>query len=85
MLARMAGNPLFEWIMQALQMGFSSHDYALYENPVYRDRAAANWRDTAHAIAANEPLRALSHIGRHYGLLRECVSGNETSDEGACS
>ena len=85
MLARMAGNPLFEWIMQALQMGFSSHDYALYENPVYRDRAAANWRDTASAIAANEPLRALSHIGRHYSLLRECVSGNETCDEGACS
>ena len=82
MLAGMAGNPLFEWVMHALQMGFSSHDYALYEDPDYRDRAAANWRDTARAIAANEPMRALSFIGRHYGLLRECVCGNEDSDRG---
>ena len=79
MLARMAGNPLFEWVMQALQMGFSSHDVALYEDPDYRDRAAANWRDTARAIAASEPMRALSFIGRHYGLLRACVSAKEDS------
>lgn len=73
MLARMAGNALFEWVMHALQMGFSCHDDKIYADPVYRDKAAANWRATARAIAANEPLRALSHIGRHYGLLRECV------------
>jgi DNA-binding FadR family transcriptional regulator len=74
MLARMARNSLFEWVMQALQLGFSSHDHALYEDPRYRDRAAVNWRHTARAIADNEPLRALSHIGRHYGLLRQCVA-----------
>jgi DNA-binding FadR family transcriptional regulator len=74
MLVRMARNSLFEWVMQALQLGLSSHDYALYEDPLYRDRAAANWRDTARAVADNEPLRALSYIGRHYGLLRQCVS-----------
>ena len=79
MLARMAGNPLFEWVMQALQMGFSSQDVALYEDPAYRDRAAANWHATARAIAANEPMRALSYIGRHYGLLRACVSGKAAS------
>ena len=79
MLVRMARNPLFEWVMQALQMGFSSHDYALYEDPSYRDRAAANWSDTARAIADNEPLRALSYIGRHYGLLRQCVAERRTS------
>lgn len=73
MLARMAANPLFEWVMHALQMGFSSQDHALYDDPLYRDQAAANWTDTARAIAENEPLRALSHIGRHYGLLRQCV------------
>ena len=81
MLARMAGNPLFEWVMHALQMGLSSHDYALYEDPTYRDRAAANWRDTARAIADNEPMRALSYIGRHYGLLRKCV---DEKKEAAC-
>ncbi|MFP4317077.1 MAG: FadR/GntR family transcriptional regulator, partial [Desulfovibrionales bacterium] len=73
-LVRMAGNPLFEWIMHALQMGFSSHDYALYEDPEYRRRAAANWSDTARAIADNEPLRALSFIGHHYVMLRQCVA-----------
>ncbi len=73
MLARMARNTLFEWVMSALQMGFSSHDYALYQDPVYREKAAANWSDTASAIAAGEPMRALSYIGHHYVLLRQCV------------
>lgn len=80
MLVRMARNPLFEWVMQALQMGFSSHDYALYEDPAYRDRAAANWGDTARAIADNEPMRALSYIGRHYGWLRQCVEEGQTRE-----
>lgn len=73
MLARMARNPLFEWVMHALQMGFSSHDYALYEHSNYREKAAANWSDTARAIADGEPMRALSFIGYHYVLLRKCV------------
>jgi DNA-binding FadR family transcriptional regulator len=80
MLARMAGNPLFEWVMHALQMGFSSHDVALYRDPRYRERAATNWRDTARAIAENEPLRALSYIGRHYGLLRACVAETKMNE-----
>ena len=82
MLVRMARNSLFEWVMQALQLGLSSHDYALYEDPVYRDRAAANWRDTALAIADNEPLQALSYIGRHYGLLRQCVAEKQVPEAG---
>ncbi len=73
MLARMAGNPLFEWVMHALQMGLSSHDYSLYENPAYREKAAANWSDTARAVAENEPMRALSFVGHHYFLLRQCI------------
>ena len=81
MLVRMARSPLFEWVMQALQLGLSSHDYALYENSLYRERAALNWCDTARAIADSEPLRALSYIGRHYGLLRQCVA--ETQDSPA--
>jgi len=73
MLVRMARNPLFEWVMHALQMGFSSHDYALYEDPTYRERAAANWSDTAKAIADGELMRALAFIGHHYVLLRKCI------------
>lgn len=73
LLARMSRNPLYEWVMRALQMGFSSHDYALYQDPVYREKAAANWSDTARTIAANQPMRALSFIGHHYVLLRQCV------------
>ncbi|MFH1914473.1 MAG: GntR family transcriptional regulator [Pseudomonadota bacterium] len=74
MLVRMAGNTVFEWVMHALQMGFNSHDYALYEEPLYRERAAANWSDTAQAIADGDIMRALSHIGHHYHLLRECIA-----------
>lgn len=73
MLVRMARNPLFEWVMHALQMGFSSHDYALYEASPYRERAATNWSDTAKAIADGELMRALAFIGHHYVLLRQCV------------
>lgn len=73
MLAHMARNPLFEWIMHAIQMGFSSHDYALYEDATYRERAAANWSDTARAIAEGELMRALAFIGHHYVLLRQCI------------
>jgi DNA-binding FadR family transcriptional regulator len=73
MLARMARNPLFEWVMSAIQMGFSSHDYALYEDPGYRKKAAANWSDTARAIAQGRLMRALAFIGHHYVLLRQCI------------
>lgn len=79
MLARMARNPLFEWVMNALQMGFSSHDYALYQDPVYRERAAANWSDTARAIAQGEPMRALAFISNHYVLLRQCIDKRGTA------
>ncbi|BCS89907.1 hypothetical protein PSDVSF_31490 [Pseudodesulfovibrio sediminis] len=72
-LASMGRNPLFEWVMHALQMGFSSHDYALYEDRTYRLRAAANWSDTAKAIVGGEIMRALAFIGHHYVLLRKCI------------
>jgi len=72
-LAQMAQNPLFEWVMNAIQMGFSSYDYALYENPIFRKKAATNWCDTANAIVQGELMRALSFIGHHYVLLRQCV------------
>lgn len=80
MLAHMAGNPLFEWVMHAVQMGFSSHDFFLYQDPAYRLKAAANWRDTARAIAQGEPMQALSYIGHHYGLLRQCVETTQVPD-----
>jgi GntR family transcriptional repressor for pyruvate dehydrogenase complex len=73
-LAKMTKNPIFEWIMQALQLGFSSQDYALYDDPVYRQKTVENWDETARHIAANEPLRALSSIGAHYAMLERCVA-----------
>ncbi|WP_051689478.1 FadR/GntR family transcriptional regulator [Pelobacter seleniigenes] len=72
-LARMTGNPIFEWIMSALQLGFSSHDYALYDDLEFRRKTILNWCETAHHIAANEPLRALASVSSHYALLRDCV------------
>jgi DNA-binding FadR family transcriptional regulator len=74
LLAKMTRNPIFEWIMQALQHGFSSYDYALYETPAYREKTIANWRETARQIEANEPLRALASVGTHYAMLWSCVA-----------
>lgn len=72
-LARMTGNPIFEWIMRALQLGFSSYDYRLYEDPEFREATGANWQETARQIAANEPLRASASIGSHYTMLQRCI------------
>lgn len=80
-MVRMARSPLFEWVMHALQMGFSSHDYKLYESSTYRAEVAINWIETAHAIADQEPMRALSCISRHYSLLRACLKMKEIVHE----
>lgn len=72
-LTRMSANPIYEWIMEALQLGFSSNDYALYDTPEYRERTATNWLETARAVADNDPLRAQSLIGYHYSMLRACL------------
>ena len=73
MLARMARNPLFEWIMRAVQLGFSSYDYALYEKEYYRKLTIDNWTNTTREIKEGEPMKALSYIGYHYSLLRKCI------------
>lgn len=82
-LAKMTGNPIFEWIMQALQLGFSSQDYALYDDPDYRQKTVENWAETARHIAVDEPLRALSSIGAHYAMLQRCVEEACSSREAA--
>lgn len=73
MLVKMTGNPVFEWVMHALQSGFSSYDFALYEDESFRKQTADNWVATAREIATNEPLKAQSYISRHYIFLRECI------------
>lgn len=77
MLARMTHNPIFEWIMQALQLGFSSSDVTLYQGEHYREKTGENWKNTAQAIADNEPLKALSHISYHYAMLHQLLDGME--------
>lgn len=74
LLAQMTKNPIFEWIMRALQQGFSSYDYAMYEDPDYREKTVANWCETARQIAANEPLKALASVSTHYVMLQRCVA-----------
>ncbi len=73
LFADMTRNPVYKWIMQAIQQGFSSYDLVLYLDPEYREATASNWADTAKAIADNEPLRALSFVGMHYALLRRRI------------
>jgi hypothetical protein len=60
--------------MHALQQGFSSYDYALYDDSLYREMTVSNWKSTAREIAAGEPLKALGFIGNHYLMLRRCVA-----------
>jgi GntR family transcriptional regulator, transcriptional repressor for pyruvate dehydrogenase complex len=73
LFAKMADNPIFEWIMQALQIGFSSMDNALYEDAEYRQCIVDNWRHTALEIARHDPIKAKSYISFHYMILRRKV------------
>lgn len=84
MLAKMTHNPIFEWIMQALQLGFSSSDFSLYQGDHYRKKTGENWKNTAEAIAKNEPLKALSHVSYHYAMLQQLLDRTEqATDAGA--
>jgi GntR family transcriptional regulator, transcriptional repressor for pyruvate dehydrogenase complex len=78
-LARMTRNPIFEWIMQAMQIGFSSMDNALYEDAQYRRYAVENWLNTAREIMAHDPIRAKSCISFHYIILRQKLEGGSAA------
>lgn len=79
-LAKMTGNPVFEWIMNAIQLGFSSNDFILYKDPGFRKRTVDNWYETAAMIKAQDPLQALASISRHYDLLRRCLKTGKIAD-----
>lgn len=81
MFAKMTRNPIFEWIMQAIQLGFSSHDFTLYKRAPYREKTVTNWRNTAQAIAEGEPLKALSCISYHYAMLLQLVDEMEQEEK----
>lgn len=74
LFAKMAENPIFEWIMQAVQIGFSSLDNALYEDAEYRRYIVDNWRHTAQEIVRHDPVKAKSFISFHYIILRRKVA-----------
>lgn len=73
LLAHMAHNPVYAWLMKAMQHGFSSYDFSLYEKKEYRRKTVINWQETAGEIQKNEPLKALNCIGFHYSLLFQCI------------
>lgn len=79
-LVRMTGNPVFEWIMRALQLGFSSYDHALYADENFRIKTAANWKKTAEEIKNGEILRAQLLINNHYFLLYECIEQSKNEE-----
>ncbi len=83
LLARMTRNPVFEWIMRAMQSGLSSYDHSLYTNPDYRERTAINWLETAVGISRGEPLQTLSVIGYHYVMLRNCLAAESAGLQGS--
>ncbi|MDV6249866.1 FadR/GntR family transcriptional regulator [Vibrio sp. EA2] len=73
LLAEMAGNPVFEWVMHAMQQGFGSYDNNLYTDADFLRKAIANWRYTAEQIINKEPIKLQASISRHYLLLQECL------------
>jgi GntR family transcriptional regulator, transcriptional repressor for pyruvate dehydrogenase complex len=74
LLAKMTKNPIYDWIMQTIQISFGSYDYVLYEDAYYREKTIKNWRETAAAIAERETLKALSYTGYHYVMLNRCIN-----------
>lgn len=76
LIAKMAHSPIFEWIMHAIQQGFSSYDYALYQEQNYREQVVRNWQETVQYIIESEPLKAQSSINYHYRLLNKCIKTN---------
>ncbi|OOE49643.1 FCD domain-containing protein, partial [Salinivibrio kushneri] len=79
LIAAMSGNPIFEWVMHAIQQGFSSHDYALYQAADYRRQTVENWQQTVNHIIAAEPFKAQATISHHYRLLQQCIDAQASS------
>ncbi|SIN81798.1 FadR/GntR family transcriptional regulator [Salinivibrio sp. ES.052] len=79
LIAAMSGNPIFEWVMHAIQQGFSSHDYALYQAADYRRQTVENWQQTVNHIIDAEPFKAQATISHHYRLLQQCIDAQASS------
>lgn len=73
LLAEMANNHVFEWVMHAMQQGFGSHDNNLYNDPAFLKKTVKNWRYTAQQICNKDPLKLQAAISQHYLLLQECL------------
>lgn len=73
LLAEMANNAIFEWVMHAMQQGFGSYDNNLYNDPDFLRKTVENWRHTATQICNKEPIKLQASISRHYLLLHECL------------
>lgn len=81
LLARMTGNPIFEWIMRAVQLGFSSMDVTLYQDEKYRVKAANNWKDTAREIADSHIVQARAYVSWHYMMLRHRIKEIQPAED----
>lgn len=77
LLAEMAQNSVFEWVMQAMQQGFGSYDNNLYHNPDFLRKTVENWRYTAMQLINKEPIKLQASISRHYLLLQECLAAEK--------
>ncbi len=71
-LADMAHNPIYSWVMNALQQGFGSYDNNLYDEPAYRNDTVKNWRMTVSHLINQEPMKLQASVSRHYLLLHDC-------------
>ena len=74
LIAEMAGNAIFAWVMQALQQGFSSYDNKLYSDAEYCRKTVANWRTTVTCLLNREPIKLQAAVSLHYLLLQACLA-----------
>ncbi|MBF9000039.1 GntR family transcriptional regulator [Vibrio sp. CAIM 722] len=77
LLAEMSHNPIFLWVMRALQQGFSSRDNNLYHDPEFRDKTVRNWRTTSIHLIEQHPIKLQASISRHYELLQACLDKSQ--------
>lgn len=80
-IAQMANNPIFEWVMNALQQGFSSHDYALYEHDDFCHQTVENWKVTVNHLLNAEPFKVQASINYHYQLLAQCINNHRMTED----
>ena len=81
LLAHMTGNPVFEWVVKAVQLTFGPYDALLYHDAELRRETISCWREFAQALEKREPVRASSVVSYHFVRFNRFLSLNNLSEK----